>query len=260
MFRKLWVMGFSVLLHMNAHASDMVFGTDELPLVWSSIITLSGGPAWASPAQNQYLYPNAPPVANPTLPPLVIDYFNYNSPTGILATGEIFFGLQHIIPPGFLIGELGIGLAGATDALATGVIDINGVPAANTFSYKVDHGRVELKGKLIGAWYKQVQPYISGSFGAGFNNSHAYVPTTINMDLFPPAFFASNTNIAFSYTLGAGVQTKLTPHWQVGVGYEFADWGKNFLGADPVTLLNGPGLTHLYTNELLFSLSYLFGC
>lgn len=248
------VLGLGALLHTSVHASDMVFGTDELPIVWSSIITLSGGPAWADPGQNQYLYPN------PTLVPLDIDYFNYNSKTGVLATGEIFFGLQHIIPPGFLIGELGLGIAGATDALATGVIDINGVPEVNTFSYKVDHARVELKGKLIGTWYKQVQPYISGSLGAGFNSSHAYVPTTINMALFPPDFFTASSSIAFSYTLGAGIQTMLTPHWQVGVGYEFADWGKSYLGPDPGSLLNGPGLTHMYTNEVLFSLSYLFNC
>lgn len=45
----------------------------------------------------------------------------------------------------------------------------------------------------------------------------------------------------------------------MGVGYEFADWGKNYLGGDPGTALpQGPGMPHLYTNELLFSLSYLF--
>lgn len=255
MFKKMWFLGLSTLFCMNVHAMDTIFG-EELPLIWSPIITISGGPAWANPGQNQYLYPNIAPLA-PFAPPLVIDHFRYDSPTGILASGEVFFGLQRIVYPG-IIGELGIALTGASDALATGVIDVNGVPAVNTFAYKVDHGRVQIKGKLIGEWCRPVQPYISGGFGAGFNNSHAYVPETVDPVFFPPSWFASNTNIAFSYTLGIGIQTRLTPNWQVGMGYEFADWGKNFLGPDPASLLNGPGLTHLYTNELLFSLSYLF--
>jgi hypothetical protein len=248
MYKKIGITGLSIFFSMSIYATDSIYGED-LPLIWSSIITLSGGPAWANPGQNQYLYP--------TQPPLLIDYFSYNSQTGILATGEIFFGLQRIIQPG-LLGELGIGLAGATDAKTTGVIDVNGTPSVTTYGYKIDHGRAELKGKLISNYFKRVQPYISGSFGAGFNNSHAYVPITVNQIIFPPSWFASSTNIAFSYTLGAGVQTMLNPNWQVGIGYEFADWGKNYLGADPSSLLFGPGLTHLYTNELLFSLSYLF--
>ena len=256
MFKKIGITLLSLFFSMSAYSIDTIFD-ENLPLVWSSIITISGGPAWAGPGQNQYLYPRVPPFLNPNLPPLIVENFIYDSPTGILATGEIFFGLQRVVYPGVL-AELGIGLAGATDAKATGVVDINGNVAVNAFDYKVDHGRAEIKGRLIGINFHPVQPYISGSFGAGFNNSHAYVPTTVNPILFPPFWFASNTNIAFSYTLGAGVQTRLTPNWQVGIGYEFADWGKNFLGPDPIIQLNGPGLTHLYTHELLMSLSYLF--
>lgn len=254
MLKKIWIAGLSTLFSMNVYALDS-FYTEVLPIVWSPIITVSAGPAWAAPGQDQYLYP-----PNTTPYPVLIDHFQYNSNMGVLASGEIFFGLQHLIRP-WLIGELGIGLAGASDAKAIGVIDVNGAPSANSFAYKVDHGRVELKGKLIDNCYALAQPYISGGFGAGFNNSHAYVPDTVNALLYPPNWFPSNTNIAFSYTLGLGVQTKLNSHWQVGIGYEFADWGKNFLEADPIalpTLFYGPGLTHLYTHELLFSLSYLF--
>ncbi len=256
MFKKIGVTLLSMFFSMSVYSIDTIFD-ENLPLIWSSIITISGGPAWASPGKDQYLYPNVPPFLNPNLPPLVVEHFVYNSKTDILATGELFFGLQRIVAPGIL-GELGIGLAGATDAKVTGVVDINGIVAANAFDYQVNHGRAEIKGRLIGINIQPVQPYISGSFGAGFNHSHAYVPTTIDPILFPAFWFASSTNIAFSYTLGAGIQTRLTPHWQVGIGYEFADWGKSFLGADPTILLNGPGLTHLYTNELLLSLSYLF--
>jgi hypothetical protein len=253
MLNKIGIIGFCAFFSMNINAMDLLYD-EELPMVWSSIITLSAGPAWAAPGQNQFLYPN--PVINTPIP-LVLEEYRYNSRSGILASGEIFFGLQHLIQP-MITGELGIGLAGATGAKATGVINVNGVAGVNSFAYKVVHGRAELKGKLISNYFLKVQPYISGSFGAGFNSSHAYVPDTVSYSLYSPNWFVSSSNIAFAYTLGLGVQTKINRNWQVGIGYEIADWGKSYLGPDPTTRLNGPGLTHLYVSELLLSLSYLF--
>jgi hypothetical protein len=253
MLKKLWVTGLGVFLSLDVYATADSIYDEEFPLIWAPIITLSGGPAWAKPGQNQYLYSNPPPQN---------DYYHYNSKTGILATSEIFFGLQRFVYP-CLIGQLGLGVAGASDAKASGEVDVDGIPAVNAYDYKVNHARIELKGKLIATYYKLVQPYVSGSFGGGFNNTHAYVPTTIDPVLYPPFWFAAKTTRAFSYTLGAGLQTNLDRHWQVGAGYEFADWGKSYLAPDPLRPLypivtNGPGLTHLYTHELLFSLSYLF--
>jgi opacity protein-like surface antigen len=70
--------------------------------------------------------------------------------------------------------------------------------------------------------------------------------------------FSSNTKSSFTYTLGAGVQKMLNNNWQVGVGYEFADWGKSQLGrAAGQTLGNGLALSHLYTNGILFNITYL---
>ena len=70
--------------------------------------------------------------------------------------------------------------------------------------------------------------------------------------------FASNTTTAFTYTLGAGVQRYLNPHWQAGIGYEFADWGRSQLNrALGQTLNSGLSLSHLYTNGFLLNLTYL---
>jgi len=69
--------------------------------------------------------------------------------------------------------------------------------------------------------------------------------------------FASNTTTAFTYTLGVGVERHLNPHWQAGLGYEFADWGKSQLSrASRQTLNNGLSLSHVYTNGFLFNLTY----
>lgn len=69
--------------------------------------------------------------------------------------------------------------------------------------------------------------------------------------------FASNTTAAFTYTLGVGVERNINLHCQVGIGYEFADWGMSQLSrASGQTLNTGLSLSHLYTNGLLFNLTY----
>ena len=69
--------------------------------------------------------------------------------------------------------------------------------------------------------------------------------------------FASNTTTAFTYTVGAGIQRLLNQHWQAGIGYEFADWGRSQLNrASGQTLNNGLSLSHVYTNGFLFNLTY----
>ena len=115
-----------------------------------------------------------------------------------------------------------------------------------------------LKGKLLADdMLTLVTPYLSGSIGVGFNRSHHF---TISPKLFnevPAPEFNSHTKTAFSYTLGTGIQKALNEYWQVGIGYEFADWGKSNLSAAYGQSINsGLQLNHLYTNQLQFSVSY----
>lgn len=248
MLKRLFLLGCAVLNAANAFASE-VFFNGEIPLVWQPIVIVSGGPGWVTPGQDQYIYPVNPP---PT-----ITYFTNNSPTGVLATGEIFFGLQRPINPS-LGGQLGIGLAGATDAQATGVAAVNNIPNVWAYQYKVNHGRVELKGKLIGNSFNPVQPYVSGSFGVAFNNAHDYTPVSNLPVLFPAPWFASNTAVAFAWTLGIGIQGMISPHWQLGMGYQFADFGKSYLQGDSINYNQGLTLTHLYVSELQFSVGYVY--
>lgn len=70
--------------------------------------------------------------------------------------------------------------------------------------------------------------------------------------------FSSHTHTTFTYTLGVGVQKVLNQNWQVGVGYEFADWEKNQLSrAEGQTLNSGLTQNHLYTNGVLLNITYL---
>ncbi|KTD62489.1 outer membrane protein [Legionella shakespearei] len=247
MFKKIILAGVGASFSLSVAAGQSIYDID-LPLAWGSIITLSGGPSWGTAGQNQYLYPSPLPMYN---------FYTYNSPTSTMANAEIFFGLQRPILP-YMLGELGLGVAGVSDAKVTGTVNVNGFPDLYGYEYKVNHVRIELKGKLIGNTCQPVQPYVSGSLGVGFNNSHDYRNGYIDPNLYLPPWFESNTTVAFAYSLGAGVQTMVSKHWQVGVGYEFADLGKSFLGDDNATLVTGPRLTHMYNHQLLFSLSFLY--
>lgn len=248
MFKKILVSGLCAVFAGSLFATDDLYAPD-LPQVWSSIITVSGGPVWTNPGKNQYLYPFPAPRNN---------YYVAHSESDILGSGELFFGLQHFIGDSNIIGQLGLGAAGASNALLSGVVDVDGIPDVYTYRYNISHIRLEFKGKLIANGFQPVQPYLSSSFGVAWNHSHGYFPTTIDPILFPTYWFSKTSVVGFTYTVGLGIQKMLTPNWQVGVGYEFADWGQNYLGSDGNTLNRGPGTSHLYTNELLFSISYMF--
>lgn len=75
------------------------------------------------------------------------------------------------------------------------------------------------------------------------NNAHGFQSTPTLIDALPTPGFSSHTQTAFTDTVGTGIQKALHQHWQVGVGYEFADWGKSSLGhAEGQALNNELGL------------------
>lgn len=247
MLKQIIASGLGVLVASIAVASNAII-PDDFPLEWGSIITVTGGLSWATGGENQYLYPSPLP-----------DYQYYHSNSGITtaATGELFFGLQRLVAPQ-VIGQLGLGVAGLTDVNVTGTTDVNGVADAYSYSYKVNSVRVEFKGKLISNYFQMLQPYLSASLGLSHNLSHDYIPVLNNPAVTPPLWYASNAVVTFPYSVGVGVQKMINPNWQWAVGYQFADLGRSFLDGDDVFLDQGLRLTHLYTNELLFSISYLF--
>lgn len=248
MIKKLLITTLSTLFAANVFAmvTEEVF-SEEIPIIWQPIITLSGGPGWASPGLDQYNY-NAPPI--PT------EHYIPNHNTVTVGVGEILFGLQRVVYPG-MTGQLGLGLAGVVDPEVSGIMLAEGVPNVYTYTYNVEHARLELKGKLIANKYR-FQPFVSASMGVAMNNSHDWEATSANPILYPPMVYGSESVMAFSYTLGAGVQAVLSPHWQVGVGYEFADLGKSALLSSAITGISGIQLVHLYVNSALFSLSFVY--
>ncbi len=216
---------------------------------WTRVATLSGGIAWATGGETQ----------NFLLTPTIERTFVANDSTNTLPVGELFLGLQNTLSTQWQ-AQLGLALAISGNAKMQGDIWDDGSPEFNnhSYEYKIMHSHVAIKGKALmdnGNWFI---PWISGSLGVGFNRAHDFVNTPFFFEAKPMNNFANHTKTAFTYTIGAGVQKVLNQNWQVGIGYEFADWGKNGLGrAFEQTLNSGLAMNHLYTNAVLLNLTFI---
>ncbi|WP_419420060.1 outer membrane protein [Legionella sp. D16C41] len=216
---------------------------------WTWVGTISLGPVWEDGGRTQNLF----------LTPEIEKKYVNNKSTDTLFDGEAFIGIQKILSP-TLQGQLGIAVAATSNANLDGVIWDDADPefANYSYRYKIQHTHVAAKGKLLldqGYWFI---PWISGSIGVGFNDAHSFHNNPLIPEAVPNPNFTSNVKTTFTYTVGAGIQKALNDHWQVGVGYEFADWGKSRLDrAYGQTLNSGLTLNHLYTNGVMFNLSYL---
>ncbi|MGC1183225.1 outer membrane protein [Legionella sp.] len=220
----------------------------------SFVATLSAGPVWpTSLGRNQTI--NLVPSIEKTY----INQSNQSNQT--LVDGELFLGVQTSSwLPYSLQGQLGIAVATTSQAGLSGEIWDDGDPLFNNYSYnyQVRHTHVALKGKLLADRGYYVTPWLSGSIGVGFNDSNSFNSVPLIYEAVPTPPFRNHTVTSFIYTVGAGVQRNITENCQVGVGYEFSDWGNSNLGRAPAQT-EGRGLTlnHLYTNGLMFSISYV---
>ncbi|MFC3908264.1 outer membrane protein [Legionella dresdenensis] len=245
---KTLILGATCLLSFQATAGSM---GDILPSC-SKVITFSGGPAWYNEGRSQTIQ----------LQEDVTKYYQAQSSTKALATGEIFFGVSSPLSETFS-GQLGLAVAHNGSASQRGFIWEDADPNFSNYryDYNISNTRITVKGKLLSATpYPWLNPYISAGAGIGFNKADNFSITPLIYQEVAAPPFASNTETAFSYTAGAGLQFPLNPNWQAGIGYEFADWGKSQLNrASNQTMNTGPKLSHFYTHELQISLTYIIG-
>ncbi len=216
---------------------------------WTWVGTISAGPIWESAGNTQTFY----------LAPDIIKTYAASNLTNALTDGEVFVGIQKKLSH-MLQGQVGLAVAATSNAPLAGNIWDDADATFNNYSYtyQVQHTHVAVKGKLLadpGYW---VMPWVSASLGVGFNSAYDFQNTPLIFEAVTMPNFASNMQTSFTYTVGAGVQKALNPHWQVGAGYEFADWGQSQLSrASGQTLNSGLSLNHLYTNGVLFNLTYV---
>lgn len=233
-----------------AYATETISDNTLVSLLkTSSVISLSIGPSWEGAGQAQTL----------DLTSDIIKTYTTDKPTNTLPTGELFLGIKGSLPKQ-LEGQIGLDIIATGPATLSGDIWDDGDPNFNnyTYQYKVNHKAVRLSGKLLGNWNLPVIPWISASLGVGFNKAYGFNNTPTIDEALPSPNFTNKTITAFTYAIGIGIQRQFSLHWQVGVGYEFSDWGRSQLGSTSEESINrGLSLSHLYTNSILFNLTYV---
>lgn len=218
----------------------------------SRFITFNFGPGWSNAGKTQTFS---------VQPDIQSTYVKTNN-TRTVAVGEIFAGFEHTLYPEYK-GQVGLAVQGASNLDLTGDVLVDSDPDFNNmfYTYSIYHLAFALKGKLISEHdVKQLlsfHPYLSGSVGVGFNKSHKFGLNAKIFEQVVPPLFQPNTVTAFTYTLGVGLQKRITPDWIFGLGYDFADWGKSYLAAAPgQTIGRGLALNHIYVNELQFGFTF----
>lgn len=215
----------------------------------SWIASISAGPAWTSGGKTQTL----------VLQPEIMKTYTANKPHNVVGNGELFLGIQGIINERFA-GQLGLAVAATSSANLFGNIWDDAIPEFDNFDYwyKIRHTHLAVKGKMLGNISGFVMPYLSASLGVAWNYAHRFISVPKIFEAIPTPGFTSRTKTSFTYTLGVGLQSLIGQNWQVGVGYEFADWGKSRLGPVLGQISRyGLRLNHFYTNGLMFNLTYV---
>lgn len=194
-----------------------------------------------------------------TLAPDITKTYYAIKGTDALAVGELFLGMQHHYSDRFQ-WQLGLEVATTGNARLKGQIWDDADPQFDNYNYyyKVNHTHLDAKAKLLSDFGYWANPWISAALGVGFNRASNFSNTPTIFEAVPNANFSANTETAFTYSLGLGLQRAINQNWFAGVGYEFSDWGKSRLGrAEGQTVNKGPSLNHLYTNGVLLRLSYV---
>lgn len=213
----------------------------------SKVISLSVGAAWNQSFRAKTFF----------IQPEMERTYTANQSSNGFTTGDLFLGLQKEFSSQ-LFGQLGVSLTTGNQVRLSGDMWDDASPELNNhrYSYKVEHSHLALKGKWLvnsGHW---VVPWVSGTLGLAWNKAYAFE----NRASIPEALindnFAANTVTAFTYAIGVGLQKPLTQHVQVGLGYEFANWGSNKLGPTADQTLNQSFFnSHVLVHAILFNLT-----
>ena len=241
------------LFSFSSYAGTMGLLTQESSIHW--VGSFSIGSVWTMPGSQQTIF----------LTPEIEKAYTVYQPrhtltdSNTLADGELFLGIKKDLPYN-LFTHIGIAGALTSQASLSGEIEDDADPQFNNYvyGYHVQHGHVALKAKVFKDLNYSVLPWISGSVGVGFNRANGFHNSPVIIEAVAQNNFTNHTQTSFTYTVGAGIQKVLTQNWQAGIGYEFADWGQSHLNrAQGQTMGAGLSQNHLYTNGLMFNLTYI---
>lgn len=237
---------FSQTLHAGAVGAE-----NKVTPPYPTFITLNLGPGWPTSTQNEVI----------ELLPNVSNRYISSDDTDAFIDGELFVGWQKKTNDFTHLAESQFGVAYMTtnSAKIHGIIWQANDPRFDneTYAYRIKHSHVALRGKLLSTAKKSFQGYLTGSVGVGFNTSYAFDNYPVISTVLRSPNFQTNTQTAFTWNAAAGIQKLLNSNWAIGMGYQFADWGKSQLSRAPGQTLNtGPSFNRFYTSEAQFNLTY----
>lgn len=247
MKNRLFIFTATIIL-LASHVSAGTVGSTVPFKSWSWVGTISGGGFWAKGGNTQSINQAEE----------VFRTFATRKANNFLVAGELFAGIQTGLTER-IKAQLGLALATTGSAKMQGEIWEDEDPEFNNYlyQYKVQHNRVALKAKILMDKGYKITPWVSASAGIGYNRAYSFTNNPTIFEALPTSNFNNKTQTALAYTLGIGLQKNIDTHWQIGLGYEFANWGKNELARSPEqTVGSGLHLGHLYTNGILLSLTY----
>jgi len=221
------------------------------------VITLGGGAIFAKDVGKSKDFTIIDPVED--------EFYNYTaaSSSQTRAFFSSFIGGEWSLNPAYAM-QFGLGFNQAESMSVKGsLLQGPDLQSADTwtYNYSVLTRQLLVESKFIYQQSKYIHPYGEVGIGASFNKAENY-ETNVPFDITFTRQYPSNTQTAFTYLIGAGVEMDIAPHVRLGVGYRFIDAGKFQLGTPAlidVTSVSGTLSTkHLYANELLAQLSWLF--
>lgn len=190
----------------------------------------------------------------------IVKKYVTNTESKMLGTVDLLLGLERRFNEHYS-ALLGLSFVATGPAKLSGQIWDDADEDFNNFvyQYQIQHKHLALKAKLMrDMGYLGLKPYLSASFGVGINEASNFAAIAIIEEAVGFPDFTPNKTRSYTYTLGFGLQKSLNKYWQLGLGYEFADWGKSQLGAAPEQLSGmGLKLDHLYTHGIFLSLTWL---
>src|SRR3990167_5278570 len=184
---------------------------------------------------------------------------NENNTTGLVGA---FLGVEHPLPHSHFLTQTGIQYTqyASTNVNAPHIVGIDpNTSTLHNYRYNFRGRQLLLVAKFLTTVNKKYHPYISVGVGASFNTmGHFNTSTTETGSINLAPTFNSNTHRAFSYSLGLGMDTTVSKHVRIGLGYQFTDLGSASLANGGVVFNNYtspvpfiPRLSHVYVNQLI---------
>lgn len=248
---------FLVLFSMSlSNAYAFSFSSWYAAKTWHPIVTLGAGVASSSDVGESQNFPIHNPVTD--------EFYNYSANQSNRSAGlfEGFLGAEWNVYPNWLV-QAGLDYNQTTSLQAKGTF-VQGADAgsADTYSYQyyVASKQLLVAGKLLYSLKERYRPYLLAGLGATFNDAYHY-STNVPPFLTFTRQYANNTTTSFSYAIGAGIDVDITCYLRAGLGYRFTDLGQAQLGnaiIDTTSVSGTLSQSHLYTNELLAQLTWIF--